>query len=119
MLSPPEVDPDVCPGPDGDAAPTGSDASPPDRDISPDVDVVWQTVRSVVPDGLDRDGCRALLSDLARLRAWVDATEVRAARRIRALAAEGKAEPVESAITGSSGCSGRDARTAAGSGAGL
>ena len=85
--------------------------SPPDTDVSRDVDVVWQAVRSVVPDGFDRDECRGRLADLARLRAWIDAAEVRAARRIRALAAEGKAEPVETAIGRNTSCSGPSVST--------
>lgn len=47
----------------------------------PDVDVVWQRVRGVQPEGLDRDGCARRLRDLARLRAWVDAAEVKTLRR--------------------------------------
>lgn len=78
----------------------------------PDVDEAWRAVREVQPDGLDRNGCARQLRDLARLRAWVDAAEVKALRRQKQLAAEGAGEPAEVAAARNSGRSARGSRTA-------
>ena len=79
----------------------------------PDVDDTWRHLRGTAPEVLDRDGCKALLSDVRRVRAWVDAAELRATRRMKELEAQGVAEPAEAALANDAGLSGRDARDAA------
>jgi hypothetical protein len=54
-------------------------------------DEVYAAVRDTDPDVLDADGLAVLLRQFAELRAWCDARQVRATRRQRALAAEGRA----------------------------
>ncbi|MDX2379217.1 MAG: HNH endonuclease, partial [Acidimicrobiia bacterium] len=65
---------------------------------------------AVAPEELGRDGCNARLRDLSRLRSWLAADELRTARQLKMLAAEGKAEPVESALAGQGGRSSSGAR---------
>ena len=78
----------------------------------PGVDEVWRVVRAVQPDGFDRHGCARRLRDLARLRAWIDAAEVKTLRRQKQLAAEGHGEPAGVAAARNTGRSARGSRTA-------
>jgi hypothetical protein len=62
---------------------------------------------------MTRDEIADLLGELRRARSWLDAVELRAARRVRELEATGRAEPAESLIANSGGRGGRDARDVA------
>ena len=74
-------------------------------------DAAWAAARAAEPDSMSRDQIATLLADVRRARSWLDAVEMRAARRIRALEAIGQAEPADSMIANASGCTSRDART--------
>ncbi|MDX2379213.1 MAG: HNH endonuclease, partial [Acidimicrobiia bacterium] len=76
----------------------------------PEVEALLGRLAAAVPDELDRDGCNARLRDLSRLRSWLAADELRTARQLKALAAEGRAEPVEAALTSNGGQSASEAR---------
>ena len=54
-------------------------------------DEVYAAVRDTDPDALDGDELDRYLGQIAELRAWCDARQVRATRRQRSLAAEGRA----------------------------
>ena len=73
-----------------------------------DVEVSLGRLAAAVPEALDRDGCNARLRDLSRLKSWLAADELRTARQLRALAAEGKAEPVEAVSVFSPAFDGKD-----------
>jgi hypothetical protein len=75
-----------------------------------DVEALLARLAAAVPEELDRDGCNARLRDLSRLRSWLGADELRTTRQLKALAAEGRAEPVESALSNSGGHSASEAR---------
>jgi hypothetical protein len=53
-------------------------------------DAVYAELRDADPDTLDSAGLDAYLRRVAELRAWCDARQVRATRRQRQLAAEGR-----------------------------
>ena len=76
-----------------------------DDEVRTAVDAVL-TVRL---EGADRDGVAATLATLRRLRARLDAIEVRCTRRARELADGGVAEPAESLLGRSGGMGSRDA----------
>jgi hypothetical protein len=62
----------------------------------------------------DRDEVVAMLEDCRRVKAFVDAVEVRCTRRLRDLAAQGASEPPESALAAAGKTSRRDAAKAKG-----
>jgi hypothetical protein len=62
---------------------------------------------------MDRDEVVGLITQLRQGRSWVDAVEVRAARRTRQLEAEGRAESAAGLLGDEGRRSGRDARAAA------
>ncbi|MDX2382047.1 MAG: HNH endonuclease, partial [Acidimicrobiia bacterium] len=75
-----------------------------------EVEALLSRLAAAVPEELDRDGCNARLRDLSRLRSWLAADEIRTVRRLKALAAQGRAEPVEAALSNNSGRSASEAR---------
>lgn len=76
-------------------------------------DAVYAAVRDTDPDVLDSDGLDSFMHRIAELQAWCEARQVRATRRRRALAAEGRSPDARSALTGAGRRSSRDARAAA------
>ena len=76
----------------------------------PDVEALLARLLAAVPEELDRDGCNSRLRDLSRLRSWLGADELRTARQLKALALEGRAEPVEAALSNNGGHSASEAR---------
>ena len=64
-------------------------------------------------ESVDADGLQRLVRGLGGVRAWVDAFEVRCARRSKVLAARGRCGPAESTLTDQGRRSGRDAAAAA------
>ncbi|MDX2380352.1 MAG: hypothetical protein QNM02_11420, partial [Acidimicrobiia bacterium] len=75
-----------------------------------EVEALLGRLAAAVPEELDRDGCNARLRDLARMRSWLAADEIRTARLLKVLAAQGRAEPVEAALANNSGRSASEAR---------
>lgn len=73
---------------------------------------VYATVRDTDPDVLDADRLREYQRSLATLRAWCDARQVRATRRQRSLAAEGRAGEPRHTISCDGRQSSKDARQA-------
>ena len=69
-----------------------------------------ESLTAADPDVADRDQIVSILRDTGRLRAWLDALEVRCARRSRALAAEGRAEPAVTLIGADGRRSAKEAR---------
>lgn len=64
------------------------------------------------PDVMDRDELAAATRQVAALRTWLDARQVRITRRNRVLAEQGHAENPKDFLIGQAGQSGRDAHTA-------
>ena len=62
------------------------------------------------PDELDRDGVVSMLCAAGRIRSKLDAIELRARRRLRALESVGAAEPADAAIAAAAGGDGRHGR---------
>ena len=79
--------------------------APPGSDVRAELDRLLRTDPAVA----DRDEVAALVSTATKLRAWLDAYEVRCARRTRELAATGRSEPVGSMFVRAGQRSGRDA----------
>ena len=75
-------------------------------------DAVFAALRVADPDVMDRDELAAVVKQCALVVAWADSVKVRATRRLRALAAEGRAEAPKDLLAREGGQSGRDARTA-------
>ena len=75
-------------------------------------DELLVVVRDTDPDVLDADGLDAYQSSLAELRSWLDARQVRATRRQRRLAAEGRAGDPRSSLSDRGRQSSKDARAA-------
>lgn len=74
-------------------------------------DAAWAAARAAEPDEMTRDEIAGLLADVRRARSCLDAIEMRASRRVRALASAGRAEPAESLIAKAGGRSGREAES--------
>ena len=70
----------------------------------------WAVLGAADPDSLSRDETAELLDASKRVRAWLDSIEMRASRRLRHLAEQGRAEAPDSMLTDSAGHSARDAR---------
>lgn len=64
------------------------------------------------PDVMERDELVAFVGRLRQVMSWCRALEVRASRRTRQLADEGRAEAPENLLASGGACSGRDARAA-------
>jgi hypothetical protein len=58
----------------------------------------------------DRDTVNATLRAVHAVRTWLDAVEIRAARRVRQLHDAGRADSPVTTLIDNNGCSGRDAR---------
>ena len=78
----------------------------------PGIDTVFAVLHSADPDVMNGDELAVLTSQIARLRGWCDSLQVRATRRQRALAAEGRADDPRNTLA-QHGCnSSRDAKAA-------
>ena len=88
---------------------------PRDATISNDsrIETAFAVVRDSDPDVLDNDELSAYLDAVSKVRAWCDARQVRATRRQRQLAAEGRATQPEHALSNHGRQSSKDAKTAA------
>ena len=75
-------------------------------------DAVYRHVRDVDPDVLDSDGLDAYQRAIAELQAWCDARQVRASRRQRVLASEGRAADPVDTLSRHGRQSGKDAKAA-------
>jgi hypothetical protein len=75
-------------------------------------DEVFAAVRDTDPDVLDAAELDTLQGRIAELKAWCDAKQVRATRRQRALAAEGRACDPRHTLSGSGRQSSKDAKAA-------
>jgi len=84
---------------------------PPDQ-TSDRVDEVFGLVRDTDPDVLDAAELDEFMGRVAELKAWCDARLVRATRRQRALAAQGRAAEPRSSLANHGRTSGKDAATA-------
>lgn len=70
-------------------------------------------IQGADPEAMSREKLAVHVTHLQRLRSWVDAEEVRAVRRTRALQAEGRSESPESVTTRSGKQSAKSSRTIA------
>lgn len=77
-----------------------------------DPDAVFAALRASDPDVMDRDELAGVVKHCALIVSWADSVKVRATRRLRALADEGRAEAPKDLLAREGGQSGRDARTA-------
>ena len=77
-----------------------------------DLDAVLVALRAADPDVMDRDELAVVIRRCAQLVSWADSVKVRATRRLRALAEQGRAEAPRDLLAREGGQSGRDARTA-------
>src|SRR4051812_30489454 len=59
---------------------------------APDPDAAYAVLREADPEVMDRDQLADVVRHCAQLVAWTDSVKVRATRRLRALADEGRAE---------------------------
>ena len=75
-------------------------------------DAVYAQVRDTDPDVLDADGLAGYTMKIAELKAWCDSRQVRATRRQRALADEGRATDPQHSLTRDGRQSSKDAKTA-------
>jgi hypothetical protein len=75
-------------------------------------DAVYAEVRDTDPDVLDADGLDRYTSRIAELKAWCDARQVRATRRQRVLAGEGRAADPRHSLSRHGRHSSKDARAA-------
>src|SRR5688572_17123640 len=75
-----------------------------------DLDVVVAVLRGADPDVMDRDELVEFIRNVASLKSWCDSLNVRATRRQRRLAAEGRAEAPKDLLAREGSQSGKDAR---------
>lgn len=75
-------------------------------------DAVYAAVRDTDPDTLDAPGLAEYTANVARLKAWCDARQVRASRRQRALAAAGAAADPRDTLSRHGRQSGKEAAAA-------
>jgi len=80
--------------------------------MSVDPDAVFAALRAADPDVMDRDELAVFTRRVASHQAWCDSLLVRATRRQRALAEQGRAEAPKDLLAREGGQSGREARTA-------
>lgn len=78
----------------------------------PDIDATLVALRAADPDVMERDDLVALTRQIAAVKAWCDALQVRATRRLRALADEGRAEAPRDVLGRDGRESSKNARTA-------
>ena len=77
------------------------------------LEAAWRAARAATAEVMDRAELGSYVEDLARVRAWLDAAEVRAARRSRELADHGRSERAEGLLGRTGRQSGKDAKAAA------
>jgi hypothetical protein len=77
---------------------------------STDTDAVYAALRGSDPDVMDREQVAAFIKDVASLKAWCESLNVRASRRQRQLAAEGRGESPKDLLIREGGQSGKEAR---------
>ena len=77
---------------------------------SSDPDAVFAVLRAADPDVMDRDEIAEYTRNVASLKSWCDSLNVRATRRQRQLATEGRAEAPKDLLAREGGQSGKDAR---------
>jgi hypothetical protein len=77
-----------------------------------DPDAVYAALRAADPDVMDRDELVELTGLIAAHKAWCEALQVRATRRQRQLADEGRSEPPRDTLCRDGRRSARDAKTA-------
>jgi hypothetical protein len=75
-------------------------------------DEVYRSVRDTDPEVLDSDELDAYLRHVAELKAWCDARQVRATRRQRSLAEQGRAADPRSSLSNHGRTSTKEAQTA-------
>jgi hypothetical protein len=75
-------------------------------------DAVYAAVRDTDPDTLDAAGLAEYTANVARLKAWIEARQVRASRRQRALAASGQAADPRDTLSRHGRQSGKEAAAA-------
>jgi hypothetical protein len=75
-------------------------------------DAVYTAIRDTDPDTLDASELAEYTANVARLKAWCDARQVRASRRQRALASEGRAADPRDTLSRHGRQSGKDAAAA-------
>ncbi len=80
--------------------------------VTVDTEAVFAELCTADPDVMDRDEVAVYIKQVASLRGWCDSLTVRATRRQRQLAAEGRAEAPKDLLAREGGQSGKDARTA-------
>src|SRR6187431_2661677 len=78
----------------------------------PDPDAVFAALRAADPDVMDRDELALVVKRCALIVSWADSVKVRATRRLRTLAEEGRAEAPKDLLAREGGQSGRGTRTA-------
>jgi hypothetical protein len=79
---------------------------------SADPVAVFAVLCSADPDVMDRDELVEYIKGVASMKSWCDSLTVRATRRQRRLAVEGRAEAPKDVLAREGGQSGKDARTA-------
>ncbi len=84
---------------------TNSALAPPDRDVRATLELLLDADPAVA----DRDEVAALVSTATKMRAWLDAYEMRCARRTSELAAAGRSEPAGSMFVRAGQRSNKDA----------
>jgi hypothetical protein len=77
---------------------------------STDTDAVYAALREADPDVMDRDEIVTFIKQVASLKAWCDSLTVRATRRQRHLASDGRGEAPKDLLAREGGQSGKDAR---------
>lgn len=78
----------------------------------PDTDALFGVLRAADPDVMDGDELAVLTERIAQLKSWCDSLQVRATRRQRALAAEGRADDPRNTLSRHGRNSSKDAHTA-------
>ena len=77
---------------------------------APDPDAVFAALRGSDPDVMDRDELVDFVKKVASMKSWCESLNVRATRRQRHLAAEGRAESPKDLLAREGGQSGKEAR---------
>jgi len=78
--------------------------------VTADTDVVFAVAYAADPDVMDRDEIAVYVKQVAAIRAWCDASDVRATRRQRQLNREGRGEAPKDLLAREGGQSGKQAR---------
>ena len=78
----------------------------------PDTDDLYGVLRVADPDVMDSDQLAGLTSQIAQLKSWCDSLQVRATRRQRELAAEGRADDPRNTLSRHGRNSSKDAQAA-------